>query len=137
MWCTPWLRGRGGESTSPRISIPSATIFLHDTLFSIPRSLDLPVYLGRISHLQNFLITFSSLIPSLDNRTKNNNRRACSSERLAQRNEREEGINLKFLERPSVTFRRGGFERDESKKDVGEGGVWDRMGVGGVNGRGS
>lgn len=35
MWCTPWLRGRGGESTSPRISIPSATIFLHDTLFSI------------------------------------------------------------------------------------------------------
>lgn len=83
MWCTPWLRGRGGESTSPRISIPSATIFLHDTLFSIPRSLDLPVYLGRISHLQNFLITFSSLIPSLDNRTKNNNRRACTSERLA------------------------------------------------------
>lgn len=53
MWCTPWLRGRGGESTSPRISIPSATIFLHDTLFSIPRSLDLPVYLATGTDLSS------------------------------------------------------------------------------------
>lgn len=71
-------RRREYRSLRPRFSSTIHYFPYHDlsTFLSISQQ-------GRISHLQNFLITFSSLIPSLDNRTKNNNRRACTSERLA------------------------------------------------------